>query len=241
MSARHRFSIRFKRAMRHMTPLHMARTRMTKRTIVKFAEKVGLVYFGYVDQRDDEHRLVRGHTVSETHQDNHYCVGTVRGYDVMMVLRNDTISVPGNSHTDQRCHWLIVTVDVHTQHDLPHCYIGHHSRDHAFQASFESLSPVALGGLHQYPHRFLSEYAIYTKATHALEAERMITPQISEVIAEHFLGASIEIEDSTVFLYIESPRPGEVVLEKMLSNALWLAECIDVTMQQADATKEPVV
>jgi hypothetical protein len=27
------------------------------------------VYFGYVDQRDDDHRLIRGHTVSATHQD----------------------------------------------------------------------------------------------------------------------------------------------------------------------------
>lgn len=230
MSARHRFNIRFRRALRHMTPLHIARTRMTKRTMMQFAEKVGLVYFGYVDQRDDEHRLVRGHTVSETHQDNHYCVGTVRGYDVMMVLRNDTISPPGNSHADSRCHWLIVTVDVHTKTDLPHCYIGHQNRDHAFRASYESLAPLALGNLHQYSPRFLSEYTVYSQATHALAIERIITPQVSQVISEHFAGASIEIEDNTIFLYIESPRPTEPVLEKILSNGLWLAECIDTAL-----------
>lgn len=229
MSTRHRLTVRFTRALRHMTPRHIARTRITRRTIMRFAEKVGLVYFGYVDQRDDEHRLVRGHTVSETHKDDHYCVGTVRGYDCMMVLRNDTISLPGNSHTNQRCHWLIVTVDLHTHVEVPHCYIGHHNRDHVFRASFEQLSPLALGALGSYSHRFLSEYSMYAKATHAVAVEQMITPQMSEVIAEHFEGTSIEIEDDTIFLYIESPRPSEPTLEKMLSNALWLAECIDTS------------
>ena len=73
------------------------------------AEKVGLVYFGYVDQRDDDHRLIRGHTVSQTHQDNHYCIGTVRGYDVMLALRNDVIRT--RSGKDERCHWLIYAID----------------------------------------------------------------------------------------------------------------------------------
>jgi hypothetical protein len=210
-----------------MTPLHIVRTRITKQTIMTFAEKVGLVYFGYVDQRDDDHRLVRGHTVSETHQDNHYCVGTVHGYDVMLVLRNDTISSPDNSRAEQRCHWLIITIDLHSKYELPHCYIGHHNRDHVFRASFEQLNPLLLGSLNQYSHKFLGDYTIYAKATHAIEIEQMITAQMSEVIAEHFSGASIEIEDNTLFLYTESPRPSEATLEKLLSNGLWLAESID--------------
>lgn len=227
MGMHHRTRIRLRRALRHMTPAHLARTRITRRTMMRFAEKVGLVYFGYVDQRDDEHRLVRGHTVSDTHQDNHYCVGSIKGYDVMMVLRNDTIEV-GQAHKEEaRCHWLIVTIDLHTKEELPHCYIGHHNRDQAFKASFEALSPLLLGALHQYSHQFLSDYTIYAKATHALQIERTITPQMSEVIASHFVGASIEIEDNTIFVYVESPRPSETLLEKMLSNGLWLAEQID--------------
>lgn len=227
MGARQRFRVRAHRALRHMTPRHVVRTRITKHTFMDFAEKAGLVYFGYVDQRDDEHRLVRGYTVSATHQDNHYCVGSVRDYDVMMVLRNDTVALPQGRKAEQRCHWLIVTVDAHTKHTLPHCYIGHRGHEATFKASFEPLSPLALGALHQYSHRFLGEYRIYAKATHALEIERMFTPEVSEVIAEHFGGASVEIDDNTVLLYIESPRPTEAVLDKVLSNALWLAEAID--------------
>jgi hypothetical protein len=47
------------------------------------------------------------------------------------------------------------------------------------------------------------------------------------VIASHFVRSSIEIEDGTIYLYIESERPDEALLEKMLSNGLWLAEQID--------------
>lgn len=237
MSVR-RFKLRAKRALRHMAPSHVVWTRVTKRTIMRFAEKVGLMYFGYVDQRNDDHRLIRGHTVSATHQDNHYCIGSFKGYDVMMVLRNDVVEVSHAQKREQRCHWLILTIDLHTRYDVPHCYIGHHDRDHAFRAYFEPLSPLALGSLHTYSHRFLSDYSVYAKATHAIEIERIISPDVSAVIAEYFASASIEIEDGTLYLYIESQRPTEALLEKMLSNGVWLAESIDMTYASLAISRE---
>lgn len=222
---RRQTSLRVKRALRHMRPSHIVKKRMTRGVIEGFAEKVGLVYLGYVDQRDDDHRLIRGHTVSQTHQDNHYCIGTVRGYDVMLALRNDVVRM--RSGKDQRCHWLIYTIDLHTKVDVPHCYIGHRSRDEVFAASYGQLHPLAIGGIGVYPHKFSSEYTVYGNATHALLIERLISPQIAEVIATHFQGVSVEIEDGSVYMYVEADRPTEQLLEKMLSNGLWLAEAID--------------
>lgn len=225
MSVRERLALRVRRALQRATPAHMVRARLTKRTISLFAEKVGLVYFGYVDQRDDEHRVVRGHTVSRTHNDNHYCIGTVRGYDVVLVSRNDLVRTRAGKL--ERCHWLIYTIDLHARQSLPHMYIGHKSRDAQFAASYEQLIPLSVGHFGVYPHRFLSEYTVYGKATHALEIERYITPQVAEVISTHFRGASFEIEDDTIYLYVESEHPSESLLEKLLSNGLWLAEVID--------------
>lgn len=227
MAGRDRMKLRLRRALRHMRPSHLRATRVTRRTIEEFAEKAGLVYFGFVDQRDDDHRLIRGHTVSDTHLDNHYCIGTVRHYDVMLVSRNDVIRTHGRERREQRCHWLIITVDLHTNVDIPHFYVGHHERDAAFAASHESIYPLAIGGLHRYPHRFLSDYTVYGTATHTLDIERAVTPQMAEVISAHFAGASFEVEDGVIYLYIESERPDEALLEKMLSNCLWLAESID--------------
>ena len=76
-----------------MTPAHAVRTRLAKKTIQNFADQVGMVYFGYADQHGDDHRLVRGHTVSYTHVDNHVCVGSVRGYDATMLIRNDVVQL----------------------------------------------------------------------------------------------------------------------------------------------------
>lgn len=228
MGTRERATIRLKRALRHTTPNHLVRTRLTKGVISRFAEKVGLVYFGYVNQKDDDHRLVRGHTVSQTHLDNHYCIGTVRGYDVVLVSRNDVVRTRNGKL--ERCHWLIYTIDLHTRHSIPHCYIGHQSRDTVFAAAYEQLYPIVLGSTAEYSRRFLSEYTVYSTAAHALDIERILSPQVAEVISAHFSSASFEIEDNTIYLYIESEHPSEALLEKLLSNGLWLAESIDTSL-----------
>lgn len=225
MSLRQRMTVRTKRAIRHMTPAHVVKTHMTRRTMRDFAEKVGMVYFGTVDARDDDYRLVRGHTVSATHMDDNYSVGTLRGYDAMVVLRNDVIKT--RSKREQRCHWLICTIDLHTKADLPHVYIGHITREEAFLAAYERLHPIDIGQYAPYPAQFMSEYRVYGVPSAGMAIEQMITPESAMVIATHFQNASIEIKQGVLYLYIESKYPTEVLLEKMLSNALWLAESID--------------
>lgn len=231
-----RTSVRVRRALRHLRPQHIVSTRITRRTIDSFADKAGLVYFGSVDQRDEDHRLVRGHTVSATHIDNHYCVGTVHGYDVMLLLRNDVVREVGRK--DHRCHWLIFTVDLHTRQDVPHCYIGHQNREAVYKATYSQLRAVPFNSTGQYPAQFLSNYTVYGNIGQALAIESIIAPEVATVIATHFQGASIEIEDGTVYLYVESAYPREALLEKMLSNALWLAEQIDdrLSLQAINAT-----
>lgn len=228
MTARQRIKLRVKRALRHMTPRHLVRSHMTMRAIRRFADELGLVYFGLVDQRDDEHRLVRGHTVSATHRDENYCVGTVRGYDVALVSRNDVILT--RNHKEWRCHWLICTVDLHSKEDMPHVYIGHTAREGAFAASYEYLRRVELGTIAPYPKRFVSAYNVYCMPGSSIDVERALSPAAAEVIAAHFGGASIEVEDNTVYVYIESEHPSEPLLERTVSNALWLAETFDTSL-----------
>ena len=224
--ARKRFLARGKRAVRHMLPPHIIRSHLTAGVIKNFADRMGMVYFGAVHHNDEGHRLIRGHTVSHSHLDHHYAVGSVRGYDIAMVLRNDVVLAAGDRR-EQRCHWLIMTVDLHTKNDVPHLYIGHRNRDNAFRASFEQITPLYIGATGRYPASFLDAYTVYGQAINTIAIERTITPQMSEVIVSHFEHASIEIEDGTVYLYIESQRPTTGQLEKLLSNTLWLAECID--------------
>lgn len=231
MNARDRFSLRVKRAVRHTTPKHIVRTKLTQHVISNFADKIGLVYFGQVNQKDEDRRLVRGHTVSRTHMDSHYCVGTVRSYDVVLVSRNDVVRT--RTGKQERCHWLIYTIDLHTKHSVPHCYVGHRSRDSLFAAAYQQIYPITMGNTSQYPHRFLSEYTVYSTAAHTLDVERILPPSSAEVVMSHFNNASFEIEDGTIYLYIESEHPNEKMLDKLLSDGLWLAESIDTILKNS--------
>lgn len=230
-----RTKIRLKRTLRHMRPSHIVRARKTKSVMQRFADKVGLVYFGYVDQKDDDHRIVRGHTVSATHIDQNYCIGTLRGYDVSIVARNDVV-LTRDLKSEQRCHWLIMTVDLKSSKDVPHLYIGHDSRKTAFASSYEQLTPLPIETLGTYPKEFTSHYTIYGRQTHALEIEALISPDVSATIASHLKQTSVEIEANCIYLYVESQHPNEVLLEKIVSNGLWLAEVIDTRLLQATNT-----
>lgn len=212
-----------------LAPAKVIQSRLHKKVIMDFAEKVGLVYFGYVDQRDDDHKLVRGLTLSAGHRDNHYCIGTYAGYDLTLVERTDTITFPGRpskTHT-----WLIQAFDLHTSHDLPHIFVGLQSHHQTFYAhlftKFPTLAHVSIGMNEGYDRSFTNKYAIYTPAAHMLEVKQLIDPQVSKIIGDYFGAMTCEIVDGVLYMYAEGQRPTPALLEKMLKYGTWLASVID--------------
>lgn len=199
------------------------------RAIMKFANKVGFVYFGSVDQHDDDHHIVRGLTVSSTHQDSHYSVGSFDGYDVSIVDRLDTIDNPSGVH--QTHTWLIVEVDLHNAVDIPHVFMGAHSHtDSAYSklfTAFPALQAVPLGTFGQYPDEFTKRYSIYTSPTQFIEVERYFTPDLAQTLAVHFWPLSLEILEGSLYVYADNQVVSSHLLDTMLKNALWLATQLD--------------
>jgi len=157
-----------KQIIKSLAPAKVVQARLHKRVMMDFAEKVGLVYFGYVDQRSDEHRLVRGLTMSARHHDNHYCIGTFQGYDMTLVERSDTIAFPGKS---TRTHnWIIMEFDLHTNVDVPHVFVGLRSHNDTFYAhlftKFPTLAKAPLGAFGGYLPSFTNKYSVYTAPVH---------------------------------------------------------------------------
>jgi hypothetical protein len=221
--------IKTKDAIQRIVPLKVIQSRAYKRTYQRFADKIGLVYFGYVDQRNDEHSLIRGMTVSNRHRDNHYCIGSFEGYDITLVERVDTIHYPGKP---SRLHnWVIMTFDLHQSVDLPHVVVGSHTHSETFYAQFFTkythFTKVDVEATNAYPRDFLKHYTLFSKADHALSAERLFHPTLAGTIAEQFGSFSIEIQDGTVYLYAEHHRPSDALLNSMLARGLWLARSID--------------
>jgi hypothetical protein len=214
-------------------PAKVLQSRLHKRVMMEFAEKVGLVYFGYVDQHGDEHRLVRGLTVSSTHNDNHYCIGTFQGYDITLVERTDKIVFPGKATKPHD--WIIMEFDLHTKVDLPHVFIGLHAHSDTFYAhlftKFATLTKIPLGTFGPYDPAFTHRYAIYTEPAQAVAVEQLFDRSITKTIGEQFGSLTVEITDNNLYVYAEHQRPTQALLEKMLKYGVWLAESLD---QRAD-------
>ena len=197
---------------------------------MEFSDAAGLVYFGYVSQRDDEHHIVRGLTVSNKHRDDHYCIGTYDEYDVVFVERSDTLH-SGKSHV-----WHIIEIDLKSNVDIPHMFISSRVNAVGFheilKTKHHTMLSHPMGTLHPYSHDFLSEYHVHTTPTHAVQAERLITPMVAEKIAAHFKGLTIEVTHDSLYIYSEKTHLTQSLLMTMMTNGVWLANQLDANSRQ---------
>lgn len=216
-----------------MSLLHTGRnvfaTQKHRRTIMRFAEKVGLVYFGSVDHDDDEQRIVRGLTTSPHYRDTHYTIGTYDGYDVAFVERSGTVKVPHGK--PERQQWLVMEVDLRTQSDLPHVFLGKQSHTQAFYlqflTKFSYMTRIPAGVADGYDEKFLRHYTIYGRIVDQVSVMRLFDPVLTKAIVEHFHELAVEVSDGCLYLYAENSIPTEHVLEAMLRYGVWLAQTID--------------
>lgn len=216
-------------ALKALVPAKVIQSRLHKRVFTQFANKYGLVYFGYVDQRSDEHRLVRGLTVSGTYRDNHYCIGSFNEYDITLVERSDTLHFPGKPSKNHT--WIIMAFDLRSSIDLPHLFLGLHSHSDTFYShlftKFSHLTKAPLSTYGMYDTEFLHRYALYSSPSQFEAAQQFINPEMAKIISEHFGNLTFEIIDNCLYVYTEHQHPTLQVLEKMLKNGVWLAQTID--------------
>lgn len=206
-----------------------------KRTIEKFAQEYGLVYFGYVNQLDDEHRIVRGVTVSTKHRDEHYCIGSYEGYDIAFVERTDTL--PATKLRKSSTHrWYIIEFDLHTSKDLPHFFVGLHSHSESFYrqlfTKYPRLRSIRLGNLGPHIHDFIMKYRVYASPEKTIEVEQLLKPEIGEMITKHFGALAIEVQGQSLFVYAEQPTVTPALLEAMIKNGTWMARHLDKAAEE---------
>ena len=223
-------------ALKTLVPAKVIQSSLHKRVFTQFADKYGLVYFGYVDQRSDEHRLVRGLTVSGSYRDNHYCIGSFGGYDITLVERSDTLHFPGKPSKNHT--WIIMEFDLHTSEDLLHLFVGLHTHSDAFYShlftKFSHLTKVPLASYGGYDPQFLQRYAVYSSPSQFESAHQFISPDMAKIISEHFGSLTFEIVENCLYVYTEHQHPTSQLLEKMLKNGMWLAKIIDTPGTQSE-------
>ena len=204
-------------------------TQTHRRVMTRFAERAGFVYFGTIDRGDDDHRIIRGLTTSPHYRDTHYMIGSYDGYDVSFVERSGTVRLPKTKPEHQQ--WLIVAVDLHTERDLPHVFLGSQIHTQAFYiqflTKFSYMARVPFTTREGYSDQFLQYYVPYGRLTDEVAIRHLFDPSLTSAIINHFNKLEVELSDGTLYLYAEKQVPSLPALEHMLRYAVWLAQAID--------------
>lgn len=220
-----------------MTVLQQIEKLFSSQTAVfkSFANHYDLVYFGKLHQEDDDQRIVRGVTVSTQHQDEHYCVGTIHGYDVVLLHRTDRIA----SHTGTRYEkysWVLMQFDLHSKHDHPHVFIdgGHHNElfYQSLFVKFARLMKVDKAQFGKENSSFSSRFTAYTPPDALDDLPLVISPDVGNTMAHHFGHLDFEWFQDRLIVYSTGRMPTKHLLEHMLRAGLWMADVLDKNGQQ---------
>lgn len=218
--------------------LHTFGNAATKRIIKQFASKYHMVYFGHVDPQEDEYELVRGVTVSTSHTDNHYTVGTYNSHDLIIVERRNTLTFPGKPDTNYR--WVIAQIDL-KRGGLPHLFIDSHHHDATFYAN-AFLAKNGIQDLTGYFSGFSATFGqrckLFANPSTYMEVGALITPEIAETLAQHFHQFDYEIFDDRVLVYASNSTITPALLEEMLRVGAWLADCCNAAQLAQQQPRE---
>lgn len=201
----------------------------------RFADAHSLVYFGTID-RDDESRLIKGITASNTYRDSHYLVGTDYGRDMIFLQRHDVIR--SATHRKPELYtWNILAIDLAESIHLPHMYIeGRARHGYGFYETFTMKNRE----LNELPRHFLSSYdplfgqrfVVRLAAATAQVFPYYISPERAAVVAHHFAAFDYELNNDMLYVYLLSQRPSFAQLEHMLKAGVWLANELDGRQSQ---------
>ena len=205
------------------------KTRKHQRIIRKFADKIGMIYFGYVNQHTDDHKVIGGFTVSSSHHDDHFCIGSVGGYSVSLVERSDGAWQKDGSICVYN--WLIMAFDLSASRDVIQFFLqAKNHNEKQFNNMFllnPNIKKVELGTFEDYSPEFTNRFDFYANVVDSIELQRLFPASTARVIGAHFWPLSIEQKDNVLYLYADAKNLSENLLATMLENGLWLTGHID--------------
>lgn len=199
-----------------------------------FAEQYDLVYFGRLHQEDDQ-RIVHGVTVSTQHSDDHYCVGTVHGYDIVLLKRTDSIPMANSARTEKYT-WIIMQLDLHTKYDNPHVFIDGRHHNEAFYQSlfikFARLMKLDKSTMADSSPSFNDRFTAYTPPDAIDNLPELLGKETADTLASHFGHFDFEWYQDKLIIYSTGRVPTKHLLDHMLRAGLWLGDRLDAYGQQ---------
>lgn len=219
-----KFRHHIKHAVHHIGP----KGRRHKNILKNVSEKLGLVYFGSVDQHRDDHEIVRGITASSTHKDNHLSVGSIGGYDVQLLDRSDSVEDYKGKLSAQ--HYIVLEIKLQRANDVPQILMVPKGLKIAhFDGVFASthMQPIPLPHDDGYSSEFESRYEVKSAPTYFESVKQILDKDITRKIAAHFWPLGVELNDGILYIYLSDTNLTKQLIENVIQNGLWLAGQID--------------
>lgn len=209
----------------------------TKKIYKDACERYGLVYFGLVNQQDDEHEMVRGVTLSPTHRDAHYCVGSINGFDVIICERTDIVHFPGKPSTEYR--WNILQIDLRGV-SLAHTLLDANHHDETFYAQlftkFIRLTKADKSIFSEHNSSFTKKYTLYTPPD-ALDAlPFLFSKDTTDIIGTHFAQFDYECFQDRLIVYAPDRKATKQLIDHMVKAGVWLANELEANSKLVHQT-----
>lgn len=196
-------------------------TRQRGKVIRSLTEKIGLIYFGSVDTRSDDHDSIRGVTASVKHRDRHFAVGSYDGYDISMADRTYQPVHDTMKHT-----WCVLQISLRgTQ--LPYVLITPTIHKKDFDGVLNLNRNIVTAPDTLWPHEFASRYHVHASSHDIQTLTTLMTPAITMESAVRLWPYALELHGDKLFVYITEHRLTETVLGGAIESALWLADAFE--------------
>lgn len=229
MTKKNNLSTKLLNVSQKLIPVESFRRQAGKRVVAQFAESLGWVYLGHVDQHKDEHILVRGFTASAKHYDTHYSVGAIGEYETILLQRTDAVSAPGKPSINYR--WIILQLELKTQNH-PHLFatsVGHAPIFYEyFFTKHYHFRQVSASAWREHSADFQQYFTVFTSQDKLHEASVALPSALTATLGAHFQGLEFEIKGNILYLYMSNHQVTTEALERMVRYGAWLAHQLDV-------------
>lgn len=190
--------------------------------------RYGLVYFGTVSAQDDEHTMVRGLTVSTRHVDRHYCVGSVEGFEVILLERTDQLYFPYKQPESYR--WTIVQIDLDRVR-LPHIFLDAHHHQSAFYDAFFAKYPHMRRGdanlFADHDPRFAHAFTTLSTPRDISIVMQVLNYDVTATLGHHFAHYDFELYEDKLLVYSSNRQPTKGVIDDIFRAGVWFAREIE--------------
>ncbi|HEV2412300.1 MAG TPA: hypothetical protein VGS28_00665 [Candidatus Saccharimonadales bacterium] len=191
-----------------------------------YARKTGLTYLGHMSMSREEFELVRGVTLSASHADNHFIVGTYEGYDLTVLRRKVHLDHP--LHQSRDFGWTIAQLDLHSE-TLPHLLIisKHHEpilfEDIRLKAPTHLILDTRL-----LPNQAFNDHFIVLVRIEEIDIIlAILRSELLDIFVKHFRHFDVELLDDRLYVYDKRPAVTAHSLKELLTESIWLAKYIE--------------